>query len=97
MTSKNYYLTGCRLNKSQRERIESKGFYVYATRSWDEGCGCSLEKRVIVNHEDDVILNFKPEEIEPNIVCYDFYKWCDENEVYDDDKTFESVLPIVNE
>ena len=95
--NKHYYLTGYRLSKEQRDKIEAQGFYVYATRSWDSGNGCSLEKRVIVNHEDDVILNFKPDEIEPNIVCYDFYEWCDKNEVYDDDETFESVLLIVNE
>lgn len=97
MNTKHYYLTGYRLNNSQRQRIEEKGFYVYATRSWDSGCGCSLEKRVIVNHEDDVILDFKPEEIEPNIVSYDFYEYCDKNEVYDDDEVFKEVMPIVEE
>ena len=91
------YEIGWRLNSSQRQRIEEKGFYVYATRSWDEGRGCTLEKRVIVNHETDVLLNFKPEEIEPNIVTYDYYEWLEQNNVELDSKPFKSVEDIINE
>lgn len=94
---KQCYEIGYRLNNSQRERIEAKGFYVYATRSWDMGCGCTLEKRVIVNHETDVLLNFKPEEIEEGIVSYDYFKWLEDNNVELDSKAFESVREIINE
>lgn len=56
---KYYCEVGYRLNKEQRKQYEDKGLFVYSTRSWDSGCGCSLEKFVLVNHESDVIMNFE--------------------------------------
>lgn len=56
--SNKYYEVGYRLNSAQRQELKRRGYHVYSTRSWDEGRGCTLEHRVIVNHETDVITNF---------------------------------------
>lgn len=61
---KHYLLIGWRLTKEQREEIKNMGLYVYQARSWDEGTGCTLEHRVWVNHEADVITDF--EALDPN-------------------------------
>ena len=54
---KNYCIIGWRLNDAQKEELHKRGLYTYANRSWDFGNGCTLEHRVIVNHESDVITN----------------------------------------
>lgn len=70
-----YYLVGWRLNSEQRKALREKGLHIYATRSWDEGTGCTLEHRVFVNHEDDVITNFAAlNDNDPKDFANDFYE-----------------------
>ena len=84
---KKYCQIGWRLNSEQRAAIKVKGFYVYANRSWDEGCGCTLEHRVIVNHENDVITNWPAlDEDNREDMQNDFYEYmalCEAEEDYD--------------
>ena len=56
---KHYTTYGARFNNEQRKQLEDAGFYVYGLRAWDEGVGAQLEHRVIVNHLDDVVTDFK--------------------------------------
>lgn len=56
---KRYVLIGWRLTQEEREKVKNMGLHIYAARSWDEGNGCTLEHRVIVNHEADVITDFE--------------------------------------
>ena len=70
-----YYEIGWRLNSAQRKAIKDLGYHVYATRSWDEGCGSTLEHRVIVNHETDIITNFPAlDDNNPEDMANDFYE-----------------------
>lgn len=84
---KKYCQVGWRLNSMIRILIKQKGFYVYSNRSWDEGNGCTLEHRVIVNHENDVITNWPAlDENNPEDMQNDFYEYmdkCDAEEDYD--------------
>ena len=93
---KHYCLVGWRLNRAQREECSKRGLHVYSTRSWDEGCGCTLEHRVIVNHEDDVITDF--EALDPNNredFRNDFYEYMEEVDAIDDEEFYESVKDIL--
>lgn len=42
-----------------RDELRKHGLYVYDMRSWDEGCGNTLEKFVVVNYEGSVVTNFE--------------------------------------
>ena len=93
---KHYCLVGWRLNRAQREECSKRGLHVYSTRSWDEGCGCTLEHRVIVNHEDDVITDFQA--LDPNNredFRNDFYEYMEEVDAIDDEEFYESVKDIL--
>lgn len=73
-----YYEVGYRLKSNQREELKKRGYHVYATRSWDNGCGCTLEHRVLVNHETDVITNFPAlDDNNPQDFANDFYEHMD--------------------
>ena len=93
-----YFLTGWRLNKEQREAIKDKGFHIYANRSWDEGDGCTLEHRVIVNHESDVITNWEAlDDTNPEDYQDDFYEYMDLCEAEDDNGTiYDQIKDILN-
>lgn len=97
-TNHYYYEVGWRLNRSQRQRIEDLGYHIYSTRSWDNGCGSTLERFVLVNHETDVITNF--EALDPNdkdAIAQDYYEHmekCDAEENYD---FFKELIPIIME
>jgi len=74
-----YYELGWRLNSTQRKALKDLGYHVYATRSWDEGCGSTLEHRVLVNHETDVITNFPAlDDNNPEDMANDFYERMEE-------------------
>ena len=74
--SNKYYEVGWRLTSAQREAIKKLGYHVYATRSWDTGRGCTLEHRVLVNHETDVITNFPAlDDNNPQDMVNDFYEY----------------------
>lgn len=101
-----YYEVGWRLNREQREKLKEAGFHIYATRSWDEGTGCTLEHRVIVNHESDIVTNWEAlDESNPDAIANNFYKFMDECDAinsYDGDdsdceKFHEQVSSIINQ
>lgn len=85
-----YYLTE-RLTKQTRELLKSKGYFTYATRSWDSGNGCTLEHRVLVNHENDVVTNFKALDDDFRDSKDDFFK-CMEH--FDADETQDFINEI---
>lgn len=90
---KRYCQIGWRLKSNQRELIRNKGFYIYSTRSWDEGCGCTLEHKVIVNHESDVITNWPAlDENNREDMKNDFYEYMDECNAEDDYDYFKQEL-----
>ena len=70
-----YYEVGWRLTSAQRKALKDRGYHVYATRSWDEGTGSTLEHRVLVNHETDVITNFAAlDDNNPEDMANNFYE-----------------------
>ena len=91
-----YYEVGYRLTYAQREAIKALGYHVYATRSWDSGCGCTLEHRVIVNHETDVITNFPAlDDNNPEDFANDFFEHmekCDADNEWKLGKELEEIL-----
>ena len=90
---KKYCQIGWRLTREQREAIKEKGFYTYANRSWDEGNGCTLEHRVIVNHENDVITNWPAlDEENREDMQNDFYEYMALCEAEDDYNYFKQEL-----
>lgn len=97
MGNKKYYQIGWRLNGQQRQALKERGLYVYANRSWDEGCGCTLEHRVIVNHENDVIMNFAAlNENDREDRIDDFYAYVNDNDIEDDYKLYEDNKDILD-
>ena len=97
-TNKHYYEVGWRLSKAQREAIKAMGYYVYSTRSWDEGCGSTLEHFVLVNHESDVIMDFEAlDSNDKNAYINDFYKFLDKNNVEYDSTIGESLKTILED
>lgn len=97
MTDKHYYVTGDRFTSEQRKAIEKAGFFVYSLRSWDTGNGSQLEHRVIVNHEGDVITNFKALPDEPDAFEPDFYQYMENQGAIHNYKTFEPVLKTIEQ
>ena len=75
MAEKFYYVTGERFTNKERGEFENAGFYVYSLRSWDHGTGSQLEHKVLVNHEGDVITNFKALTDDPDAFEPDFYEF----------------------
>lgn len=76
LMSNKYYEVGYRLTSAQRQELKNRGYHVYSTRSWDEGYGCTLEHRVLVNHESDVITNFAAlDDNNPEDRVDDFYEY----------------------
>ena len=94
-TAKHYYEIGWRLNKAQREAIKAKGYFVYSTRSWDEGTGSTLEHFVMVNHESDVIMDF--EALQPNQREDNFYKFLEDNNVEYDSTIGDKLKDILED
>lgn len=95
---KNYCVIGWRLNSQQKEELRKRGLFTYANRSWDEGNGCTLEHRVIVNHESDVITNF--EALDSNNRedrRNDFYKYMDEVGAEDSVEFYDSIKDILEQ
>lgn len=68
-----------------REALKAQGLYVYDMRSWDEGFGCTLEPRVVVNYEGSVVTNFEITnwdiDDEHGKVINDKYQWEEDNNI----------------
>ena len=95
---KNYCVIGWRLNSAQREELHKRGLHTYANRSWDEGCGCTLEHRVIVNHESDVITNFEAlDENDQEDRREDFYEYMEEVEAEESSEFYNSIKDVLEE
>ena len=95
-TERHYNLVGYRLSREQREECAKRGLHVYATRSWDDGNGCTLEHRVIVNHESDVITDFEAlDENNREDMRNDFYEYMEEMDAIDDTDFYESIKDIL--
>ena len=95
---KAYYLVGFRLTNAQRRALKDRGLYVYSTRSWDEGCGCTLEHRVFVNHEDDVITNWPAlDENDMKDMKNDFYEYMDSVDAESDYEIYKANADIIEE
>ena len=97
MTGKHYYVTAGRFTNEQRKAINKAGFFVYSLRSWDTGNGSQLEHIVIVNHEGDVITNFKALPDEPGAFEPDFYQYMENQGATENYKTFERVLKTIEQ
>lgn len=94
---KAYYQIGWRLTSEQRKKLRERGLYVYANRSWDEGNGCTLEHRVIVNHENDVITNFPAlDENNREDMQNDFYEYMALLGAEDDFSLYENNKDILD-
>lgn len=95
---KSYFLIGFRLTNAQRNALKQRGLHVYSTRSWDEGCGCTLEHKVYVNHEDDVITNW-PALDDNNMkdMKDDFYKYMNKVGAESDYELYKANADIINE
>jgi len=94
---KNYVIIGWRLNSRQKEELHKRGLYTYANRSWDMGNGCSLEHRVIVNHESDVITNFKIlDENKPDDFINDFWKYLSEVGAEETSEFYNSIEDVLD-
>lgn len=93
---KNYCVIGWRLNSRQKEELHKRGLYTYANRSWDEGCGCTLEHRVIVNHEADVITNWPAlDEDNREDFINDFYEYIVLCEAKDTVEFYDSIKDVL--
>ena len=68
---------------AERDALREKGFYVYDMRTWDEGCGNSLETVVIVNYEGSVVTNFEITDWDLDEgnrkTIFDMYAWLDDH------------------
>lgn len=95
---KSYFLIGFRLTNAQRNALKQRGLHVYSTRSWDEGCGCTLEHKVFVNHEDDVITNW-PALDDNNMEdrVNDFFKYIAMVGAESDYELYKANADIINE
>ena len=90
-----YTVIGWRLTKEQKEELKKNGYHTYACRSWDEGNGCTLEHRVIVNHEADVITNFEAlNDNDLEDIRNDFYEYMDECDA--EDSLYEEIEKFIN-
>ena len=71
--------------KIVRDALKEKGLYVYDMRSWDEGCGNTLEPFVMVNYEGSVVTNFEITnwdiDDEHGKVINDMYDWVEKNDI----------------
>ena len=93
---KSYCVIGWRLNSAQKEELHKRGLYTYANRSWDMGCGCTLEHRVIVNHESDVITNFPAlDENNKDDFVNDFYEYMGLCEAEDSVEFYDSIRDVL--
>lgn len=81
-------------NRAIREALKEKGLYVYDMRSWDEGCGNTIEPRVVVNYEGSVVTNFEITnwdiDDEHGKVINDMYNWVEKNDI--EQKDFDAEL-----
>lgn len=92
-----YYEVGYRLNSAQRKALKEKGLHIYATRSWDEGTGCTLEHRVIVNHESDVVCNFAAlDDNNPEDRANNFYEHMEKLEADNDWELPQDIKDILS-
>lgn len=98
---KHYYEVGYRLNNAERKAIKDQGFHIYATRSWDSGTGCTLEHRVIVNHETDVVTDFPAlDDNNPQDYANNFYEHmnkCEAEEDYEFGQKINNIIQSVNQ
>lgn len=94
---KNYCIIGWRLNDAQKEELHRRGLYTYANRSWDFGNGCTLEHRVIVNHESDVITNWPAlDENNKDDFINDFWKYLDEVGAEETTEFYNSIEDVLD-
>lgn len=52
-----YLIDGDRYTSEEKQNLRNHGLFVYEMRSWDDGNGCTIEPRVLVNHEATFITN----------------------------------------
>lgn len=98
MQEKNYCVIGWRLSKRQKEELHKRGLFTYANRSWDTGYGCTLEHRVIVNHEGDVVTNFPAlDEDDREDYKNDFYQFMDEVGAESSEEFYNSIKDVLND
>ena len=90
-------------NKTIRDALKEKGLYVYDMRTWDEGCGNTIEPRVVVNYEGSVVTNFEITswdcDDEYGKAIDDMYDWVEKNNVVqrDFDEELEKLIQdIIN-
>lgn len=96
-TQKHFTVIGWRLNSQQKEELRKRGLYAYANRSWDEGSGCTLEHRVIVNHTGDVITNWPAlDENNKDDFKNDFYKYIREVGATETSEFYNSIEDILD-
>ena len=93
---RHYYEIGWRLNREQRQALKEKGLHIYATRSWDEGNGSTLEHRVIVNHETDVVCDFEAlDESNPEAYANNYYEHMEQCNAIDTSEFGKMIEDII--